>query len=178
MPPLFRLTKGDKDDSYEWYRNHVEDRLEGTCQLFLNHKDFQRWLKQDSGLLLVSAGPGCGKSVLAKYLIDCRLPRSATICYFFLKDQDQNTIKQALCTLLHQLFSQQPFLMTCYAKIFREWTKFSKYYNDAMGILQKCRTRYRERTCDFCFARFRECTESDFRDLISMLKRQFQKHET
>ena len=108
---LFRLTKDSKDESYEWYKNRVEDRVLGTCQWFLNHEHFQRWLVQDSGPLLVSADPGCGKSVLAKYLIDYRLPRSATICYFFFKDQDQNTIKQALCALLHQLFSHNPSLI-------------------------------------------------------------------
>ncbi|KUL82102.1 hypothetical protein ZTR_10071 [Talaromyces verruculosus] len=65
----------------------------------------------DSGPLLVSADPGCGKSVLAKYLIDHQLPRSATICYFFFKDLDQNTVRQALCALLHQLFSHKPLLL-------------------------------------------------------------------
>ena len=83
---VFRITKGEKDDSYEWYKNRVEDRVEGTCEWFLTHENFQSWLKQDAGPLLVSADPGCGKSVLAKYLIDYGLPRAATICYFFFKD--------------------------------------------------------------------------------------------
>ncbi|GAB0134193.1 hypothetical protein EsDP_00002574 [Epichloe bromicola] len=51
------------------------------------------------------------KSVLAKYLIDDYLPQSATICYFFFKDQDQNTIRQALCALLHQLFTHKHSLL-------------------------------------------------------------------
>jgi hypothetical protein len=76
-------------------------------------------LKQDeSGPLLITADPGCGKSVLAKYLIDHGLPQSATctsICYFFFKDQDQNTCRQALCALLHQLFSQKPALIAKHA---------------------------------------------------------------
>ena len=109
---LFRLTKDDKDESYEWYKNRVAERVDGTCQWFLNHKHFQKWLEQESGPWLVSADPGCGKSGLATYLIDFGLRRSATICYFFFfKDQDQNTIKQAFCALLHQLFRQKPSLI-------------------------------------------------------------------
>ncbi|KAH7125067.1 hypothetical protein B0J13DRAFT_589089 [Dactylonectria estremocensis] len=108
-----RLSKDEQkeeqnDATYEWYKGRVEERIEGTCLWLLNHKHFQSWLKQESGPLLVTADPGCGKSVLAKYLIDHALPRSTTICYFFFKDQDQNTIREALCALLHQLFSQKP----------------------------------------------------------------------
>ncbi|OAQ58085.2 ankyrin repeat domain-containing protein [Pochonia chlamydosporia 170] len=108
---LFRLTDTNEDTTYEWYKDRVEDRVEGTCQWFLQHQHFQEWLKQDSGPLLVSADPGCGKSVLAKYLVDQDLPRSSTICYFFFKEQDQNKVRQALCALLHQLFSQKPSLI-------------------------------------------------------------------
>ncbi|KAL4860327.1 hypothetical protein BDV12DRAFT_205201 [Aspergillus spectabilis] len=109
---LFRLTSGSQDTTYEWYKDRVETRVEGTCAWFLNHVHFQHWLQEDCGPLLVSADPGCGKSVLAKYLIDKRLPRSATICYFFFKSEDQNTVRQALCALLHQLFAQKPSLIT------------------------------------------------------------------
>jgi hypothetical protein len=84
---LFRLTSGSQDTTYDWYKDRVETRVEGTCEWFLNHGHFQHWLQQDYGPLLVSADPGCGKSVLAKYLIDKRLPRSATICYFFFKSE-------------------------------------------------------------------------------------------
>ncbi|CAK7219974.1 hypothetical protein SBRCBS47491_004032 [Sporothrix bragantina] len=87
----------DKNVTYEWYKDRVEDRIQGTCLWFLRHDHFQRWLAQESGPLLVSADPGCGKSVLAKYLIDHELSQqSATICYYFFKDQDQNTARQAL----------------------------------------------------------------------------------
>ena len=104
---LFCLTRNNSDVMYDWYKDRVEDRVDGTCQWLVQHDHFKAWLAQESGPLLVSADPGCGKSVLAKYLIDQGLPQqSATICYFFFKDQDQNTARQALCALLHQLFSQ------------------------------------------------------------------------
>lgn len=50
---LFRLTNGNRDESYEWYKNRIEDRVNGTCNWFLQHKHFQKWSEQDSGLLIV-----------------------------------------------------------------------------------------------------------------------------
>ncbi|KAL2807696.1 hypothetical protein BJX63DRAFT_425159 [Aspergillus granulosus] len=109
---LFRLTSDSGGDAtYEWYKNRVEERVDNTCMWFLQHENFQKWLQSESGPLLVSADPGCGKSVLAWYLIDSYLPRSATICYFFFKDKVQDKVRQALCALLHQLFSQKPYLI-------------------------------------------------------------------
>ncbi|GAT24369.1 ankyrin repeat protein [Aspergillus luchuensis] len=111
---LFRLARNEEDSSYELYKSRVDDRLEGTCEWFLEQPHFNQWLDNDRGLLIVSADPGCGKSVLAKHLIDNVLPQcnpSATICYFFFKDGDQNTQKQAICALLHQIFTNKPDLI-------------------------------------------------------------------
>ncbi|KAK3947126.1 hypothetical protein QBC32DRAFT_319199, partial [Pseudoneurospora amorphoporcata] len=111
---LFRLTDNQRDVSYEWYKSRVEKRVEGTCIWAIEHENFQNWLKLRTGTLLITADPGCGKSVLSKYLIDQYLPQrcpTTTICYFFFKDGDQNTVKQALCALLHQLFCQKPCLI-------------------------------------------------------------------
>lgn len=112
---LFRLTKSDKDATYESYKERVEDRVEGTCTWVLRHDNFKAWRKKDTGPLLISADPGCGKSVLAKFLTDDVLPKSSpgsTICYFFFEEQNQNTVRQALCALLHQLFCKNPVLVT------------------------------------------------------------------
>lgn len=79
---LFRLEAGDSDSAYEWHKNRVDDRVDGTCQWLLQHEHYKDWLTQQSGPLLVSADPGCGKSVLAKYLVDKALPRSSIILYF------------------------------------------------------------------------------------------------
>jgi hypothetical protein len=108
---LFRLTKSSEDATYEWYKERIVGRVEGTCMWFLDHPYFQEWRRRESGPLLVSADPGCGKSVLAKYLIDHVLPESSTVCYFFFKDRVQNTVREALCALLHQLFSQKQGLL-------------------------------------------------------------------
>jgi ankyrin repeat protein len=85
---------------------HVED----TCKWFTGHKRFLSWLESESGLLLVSADPGCGKSVLSRYLVEHHFPSIAatsTVCYFFFKDQaEQKSINTGLCSVIHQLFSK------------------------------------------------------------------------
>ncbi|KAF3215618.1 hypothetical protein TWF191_009289 [Orbilia oligospora] len=93
------------------------DRISGTCEWFVGHRLFKEWQEKRSiGTLLVSADPGCGKSVLAKYLIDHVLPSTdiRTTCYFFFKDdfEDQRSIIIALCCILHQLFMQKPALLS------------------------------------------------------------------
>ena len=67
-------------------------------------------------MLWVSADPGCGKSVLVKYLVNFVLPttESRTVCYFFFKDdfEDQRYVVSALCCILRQLFIQKPTLLS------------------------------------------------------------------
>ncbi|KAH6995453.1 hypothetical protein BKA56DRAFT_725530 [Ilyonectria sp. MPI-CAGE-AT-0026] len=171
---LFRLTTGSRDATYEWYKDRVEERVEDTCMWFLKHEHFQTWLNQESGPLLVTADPGCGKSVLAKYLIDRGLPRSTTICYFFFKDQDQNTVRQALCALLHQLFSQKPSLIE------HAMTQFRK---DGPGLINSIQSLWKvlqNATKDLqagpvimVLDALDECTESDFADLMRNVESQF-----
>ncbi len=91
-----------RQTDYQWYKDRVATRLPNTCIWCTNDQRYKDWVQIESGILLVSADPGCGKSVLAKYMVDVALPRTTTICYFF-KDMDQNTTRQALCALLHQL---------------------------------------------------------------------------
>lgn len=76
---------------YQTRLNTTRRRLDGTCQWLRQHPGFRDWLDSDGGLLLVSASAGCGKSVLAKYLIEELLHEEdagATVCYFFFKDSD------------------------------------------------------------------------------------------
>ena len=105
--------------NYEAGKNVNPERVPGTCQWFLDHVDFLTWRKsQSSRLLWLSADPGCGKSVLAKYLVDRRgealsvRKSKPTVCYFFFKDGDieRRDGAKAICALLHQLFLQHPQL--------------------------------------------------------------------
>lgn len=104
-----------KLSDYEGQKNANPNRVDGTCNWFLQHDRYQKW--RDStigGLLWVSGDPGCGKSVLSKFLIDheLRTLESVSICYFFFKDDDeQGRLQNALCGLLHQLFTLKPGLL-------------------------------------------------------------------
>ncbi|EGY17787.1 ankyrin repeat protein [Verticillium dahliae VdLs.17] len=91
-------------------------RVANTCEWFCRHPQFLNWLEDSDGLLVVSADPGCGKSVLSRYLIEEYLPASdktaqARICYFFFKDMpEQRSAATAICSLLHCLFVREPLL--------------------------------------------------------------------
>ncbi|KAH7115490.1 hypothetical protein B0J13DRAFT_653898 [Dactylonectria estremocensis] len=151
-----RLSKEEqnRDATYEWYKDRVEER----------HEHFQMWLKQDSGPLLVTADPGCGKSVLAKYLIDHGLPRSTTICYFFFKDQDQNTVRQALCALLHQLFSLKPSLIE---------HAMSQFRRDGQALINSIESLWEAGPVIMVLDALDECAKSEFADLMRNVESQF-----
>lgn len=168
---LFLLTSDGGDTTYEWYKDRVGKRVDGTCLWFLKHKHFQTWLEQDSGPLLVSADPGCGKSVLAKYLIDDYLPGSATICYFFFKDQDQSTMRQALCALLHQLFTHKHSLLR------HATVQFDKYGPGLIKSPKSLSTILRNAIKDpqagpiiLVLDALDECAEPDFGPLVQYVK--------
>ncbi|KAH7370322.1 hypothetical protein BKA65DRAFT_350894, partial [Rhexocercosporidium sp. MPI-PUGE-AT-0058] len=93
------------------------DRVPGTCDWFVSHELFRGWQESKSSRILwVSADPGCGKSVLAKYLVNSVLPttESRTVCYFFFKDdfEDQRNVVSGLCCILRQLFKQKRILLS------------------------------------------------------------------
>lgn len=76
---------------------------------------FHRWRDNAfSSLLWISAGPGYGKSVLSRSLIDEKLLQSparattSSVCYFFFKDGDERRKRacDAVAAILHQLFAQ------------------------------------------------------------------------
>ncbi|KAK6347945.1 hypothetical protein TWF718_005765 [Orbilia javanica] len=96
------------------------DRVPGTCEWFTTHKAFKDWeASPSSKILWVSADPGSGKSVLAKYLVDYFLPgvdrvKPRTICYFFFKDdfEGQDSVITALRCILFQLFDTNRELLS------------------------------------------------------------------
>ncbi|KAK7224159.1 hypothetical protein V2G26_012162 [Clonostachys chloroleuca] len=167
---IFRLTSSDKDSTYEWYKDRIEKRVEGTCSWFLRHDNFKNWQQQESGPLLVSADPGCGKSVLAKYLVDEVLPGSATTCYFFFKDQDQNTIRQALCAVLHQLFTQTPASIEhALGPLRQNGPSLVDNKASLWNILQAAAQDPRAGPIVLVFDALDECIESEFEELMEMI---------
>ena len=103
---------------YESDKTRIADRVPGTCEWFLSHDRYQSWLKEaHSRLLWVTADPGCGKSVLSKFLVDSYIKTAtvdpASVCYFFFRDGSENNQDgtNALCALLHQLLQQKQTLL-------------------------------------------------------------------
>lgn len=105
---------------YETHKNRNPSRVPGTCQWFLDHEKYLHWRRsQESSLLWVSADPGCGKSVLASFLVDqfqsskARTGLPETVCYFFFKDDavEQKKAIYALSAILHQIYATQPGLL-------------------------------------------------------------------
>ncbi|KAJ5663393.1 hypothetical protein N7507_004124 [Penicillium longicatenatum] len=109
--------------NYEWYKDINSLRVPGTCEWFLQDERFSRWRDSESDLLWVSAGPGRGKSVLSRSLIDeghlnsptitititssTVIPSFPIVAYFFFKEGAPGNMDscQALCAILHQLLT-------------------------------------------------------------------------
>ena len=127
-----------KTSPYQDRKERNPDRVPGTCDWFVSHKVFLDWQESKSSRMLwVSADPGCGKSVLAKYLVDFILPttKSRTVCYFFFKDdfEDQRNVVSALCCILHQLFRQKPLLLS--DAVLRQFDIEGESFTNSLGEL-------------------------------------------
>src|SRR5437868_6231516 len=81
-----------KKSSYESHRRRVRDPVKGTCTWVTEHPKYREWVeKQGAGLLLLSADPGCGKSVMASFLVGHLTTKTdAIVCYFFFKDDSED----------------------------------------------------------------------------------------
>lgn len=115
----FRKTTNEKKKTllnslaseYRSDKDSVIRREPGTGEWFIKDSKFLEWRdSRSSGLLWVSARPGCGKSVLARALIDeslvCRDSATSTLVYYFFQGgHEQRTHgHNALSAILHQLF--------------------------------------------------------------------------
>ncbi|KAI9678400.1 MAG: hypothetical protein M1822_008046 [Bathelium mastoideum] len=101
---------------YAGRKERNREREPGTCEWFTNHPLFNSWDRDEGpGLLWVSADPGSGKSVLARYLVDQVLPSNSrrTVCYFFFKDdfEDQRNAANAICAILRQILIENSKLL-------------------------------------------------------------------
>ncbi|RAH82828.1 hypothetical protein BO86DRAFT_284296, partial [Aspergillus japonicus CBS 114.51] len=126
---------------YKDRKDRNDDRVPGTCEWFTHHSLFESWHQTEgSSLLWVSADPGCGKSVLARYLVDDFLParKEATICYFFFKDDfsDQNTAASAISAIVRQVFLSNPQLLrdSILAKFGTDGDRLTKSFDDLWSI--------------------------------------------
>ncbi|KAF7556997.1 hypothetical protein G7Z17_g998 [Cylindrodendrum hubeiense] len=131
--------------NYEDNKNFNPKKVQGTCEWLFGDKKFREWRDKDSSSLLwVSAGPGCGKSVLSRALVDERRLSTnitSTICYFFFKDGDErrNRSNHALCAILHQVFSQDTSGNLIEAALRRErFHRLPENFSELWRILMEC----------------------------------------
>lgn len=77
----------------------------GTCAWVLEHESFLEWQHAEGSCLLwITAEAGCGKTVLADYLIEnIRRGPDDIVAYYFFKGGEKQRATQALCGLLHQI---------------------------------------------------------------------------
>ncbi|KAJ5998507.1 hypothetical protein N7451_006317 [Penicillium sp. IBT 35674x] len=116
---LHALAKAANNYEQNMRRNPL--RVRGTCEWILKNEEFSQWRESSSGVLWVSAGPGRGKSVLSRSLIDEKHLDNSTItitpanvltsppsvvAHFFFKEGAGGNMDgaQALCAILWQLF--------------------------------------------------------------------------
>ena len=105
-----------RTSNYEEHRDRIDAAVPGTCTWIFEHPSYESWIASpDPTLLWISANAGCGKSVLASFLVD-RLVEAAeltdtptNICYFFFKSDNHQQMDavHGMQALLHQVYRQQ-----------------------------------------------------------------------
>ncbi|MCJ1391416.1 hypothetical protein MMC18_004280 [Xylographa bjoerkii] len=131
---------------YKRLKDNNPRRVPGTCEWFIKDKRFCEWRdSKESRLLHVYAGPGCGKSVLARYLIDERLvatSSAASVLYFFFKDgqEAQQKCETAIAAMLHQFYtqpSQAGMAVHAITNFEAHGARLSKMFDELWEILKK-----------------------------------------
>lgn len=99
---------------YAAHKSRNPPPVPGTCTWIFDHPKYLSWIESPNpGLLWVSADPGCGKSVLASFLVNQLLASaevaSINVCYFFFKSDSLEQLSgvMGLKALLYQLCKQQ-----------------------------------------------------------------------
>lgn len=130
--------------------------VQGTCQWFYNDESLAEWLKSSSSeVFWVTAGPGCGKSVLTRSLIKnghlesnttkvnslaTIATEDATLAYFFFKDEGtrRNRMSSAMSAILHQIFSKhQNLVPQSYPAFKQAGTALTESFDKLWEILVK-----------------------------------------
>ncbi|OGM47648.1 hypothetical protein ABOM_004315 [Aspergillus bombycis] len=165
---------------YKDRKDRNAKRVPGTCEWFTSHPRFKNWQqctnKDFPGLLWVSADPGCGKSVLTKYLVDELLRNTIdrTVCYFFFKDDfpDQKSATGALSVILRQLFIAQPQLLqdAVLDKLETDGDKLVQSFAELWNILTFVSANSKAGEIICILDALDECQDSDRNQLISAVR--------
>ncbi|KAJ3497837.1 hypothetical protein NLG97_g1590 [Lecanicillium saksenae] len=171
--------------------------VQGTCRWFFEAAEFSGWRDSSgSGVFWVTAGPGCGKSVLARTLVRDEHLKStvavatvetsptstvsapitsseAIICYFFFKDDvvARTKMTTALCALLHQLFVQAPEFLEQGVSVFsKNGAALTESFDDLWLLLLLC-AENASGDVIYVLDALDECSGVDRKPFISQLDR-------
>ncbi|KAI3550592.1 ankyrin repeat protein [Colletotrichum filicis] len=104
------------NSDYEDQLHQIDDRIPNTCEWIMSHEIWRQWdSAAGPSLLWITGDAGCGKSVIAKFLIEHFEERNSSsrfhahVCYFFFKEglDDQDNASSAVSALIHQILSKQ-----------------------------------------------------------------------
>jgi N-terminal domain of NWD NACHT-NTPase/NACHT domain len=159
------------------------ERHRGTCKWFRGHAKYREWLKSTrNDLLLVTAEPGCGKSVLSRCLIEQDLPSrrqpgnntEPIVCYFFFKDNTiQGSLINGLGAIIHQLLIECKDTAAEFAKEINSMSDEMLQGPDTLWRLFEGVSKHKtfeNRTIYCVFDALDECAEDDRTKLISLLQ--------
>ena len=131
--------------NYKSDKESVSVRVPGTCEWLFEDDRFLNWRdSKHSRLLWVSAGPGCGKSVLSRSLIDERIVTTnalnSTVCYFFFKDGQEQRMSgaNALSAILHQLFENTALISYALPSAKSYGKELRNAFSELWEILMRC----------------------------------------
>ena len=96
-----------------------------TCQWILEHESYQKWFRDQRGLLWIKGKPGAGKSTVLKYAFDAAKQNNEglILASFFFHGRGSFIQKSALGlyrSLIHQILQQVPDLLTKFTSLYRQ----------------------------------------------------------
>jgi hypothetical protein len=131
------------------YGSHLTEivrRVQGTCRWIWSTERYRDWNDSSTGRLLwISADAGCGKSVLAKYIIQYHRKHQleSNVCFFIFRkgNPEQEDSVYALSAILHQICSFQPELLEHAISKKRDLTRgarLKKAFDALWGVFEDC----------------------------------------
>jgi tetratricopeptide (TPR) repeat protein len=150
----------------------IADREGPTGDWLLKHHEYAKWKSSETGLLVIEANPGRGKSVLAKSVVMELKTENKIVCYFFFTGGSNHTrATTALRAVLYQLFDQRKDIAEAVGDVIEKRKEESFYDIGPLWEVFESATRHCRRRDIFCiFDALDECEPDDAKDLLRRLK--------
>ncbi|KAI9666578.1 MAG: hypothetical protein M1821_004514 [Bathelium mastoideum] len=143
-------------------REHaIDSETPGTCVWLDGHENFKAWLRQRQGLLWIQGNPGAGKSTLMRHALYAQRQHESSknmivLGFFFHARAGSTSIQNSVLgfyrSLLHQLLSKAPTLLTDFMTKFKNILQstngstldWAPYQNELRNFLRDSMPRYSE----------------------------------